>query len=52
MHFAVSLDIAAAAGQAGLTFTEIAGFVREAEAAGVDMVIISDSADAPSSSPF
>lgn len=52
MHFAVSLDIAAAAGQAGLTFTEIADFVREAEAAGVDMVIISDSADAPSSSPF
>lgn len=52
MHFAVSLDIAAAAGQAGLTFTEIAGFVRKAEAAGVDMVIISDSADAPSSSPF
>lgn len=52
MHLAVSLDIAAATGQAGLTFTEIAGFVRKAEAAGADMVIISDSADAPSSSPF
>lgn len=52
MHLAVSLDIAAATGQAGLTFTEIAGFVRKAEAASADMVIISDSADAPSSSPF
>ncbi|RWD88243.1 LLM class flavin-dependent oxidoreductase [Mesorhizobium sp.] len=52
MHLAVSLDIAAATGQAGLTFTEIAGFVRKAEVAGADMVLISDSADAPSSSPF
>ncbi|TIT76506.1 MAG: nitrilotriacetate monooxygenase, partial [Mesorhizobium sp.] len=43
MHLAVSLDIASADGQAGLDFSRIAGFVRKAEAAGVDMVVISDS---------
>jgi alkanesulfonate monooxygenase SsuD/methylene tetrahydromethanopterin reductase-like flavin-dependent oxidoreductase (luciferase family) len=48
MHFAVSLNIAAAE----LTFAEIAGFVRKAEVAGVDMIIISDTTDAPSTSPF
>ncbi|RJT42501.1 LLM class flavin-dependent oxidoreductase [Mesorhizobium waimense] len=45
MHLAVSLNIASAAGQAAeLDFSGIAGFVRKAEAAGLDMVIISDSA--------
>ncbi|MDX8533461.1 LLM class flavin-dependent oxidoreductase [Mesorhizobium sp. VK25A] len=55
MHLAVSLDIAAAAaGQTGLAFAEIAGFVGKVEAAGVDMVVISDSltSDGPSTSPF
>ncbi|QND68922.1 LLM class flavin-dependent oxidoreductase [Mesorhizobium loti] len=52
MHLAVSLNIAAASGQAILDFGQISSFVRKAEAAGVDMVIISDSADKPSSSPF
>ncbi|WP_027169188.1 LLM class flavin-dependent oxidoreductase [Mesorhizobium sp. WSM3224] len=52
MHLAVSLNIASAAGQASLTFAEFAAFVRQAEAAGVDMVIISDATDGPSSSPF
>ncbi|WP_296744047.1 LLM class flavin-dependent oxidoreductase [Mesorhizobium sp.] len=42
MHLAVSLNIASATGQAGLTFGEIASFVRKAEAAGIDMVVISD----------
>lgn len=52
MHLAVSLDIAAANGQAVLDFSQISAFVRKAEAAGVDMVVISDTADAPSTSPF
>lgn len=52
MHLAVSLDIAAPSGQAVLDFRQISAFVRQAEAAGVDMVIISDSADEPSTSPF
>ncbi|WP_244619870.1 LLM class flavin-dependent oxidoreductase [Mesorhizobium sp. NFR06] len=54
MHLAVSLDIASATGQTSLTFAEIDGFVRKAEAAGVDMVVISDSGPngEPSTSPF
>jgi len=54
MHLAVSLNIASTAGQAGLTFGEIAGFVRKAEAAGVDMVVISDAPGSgeQSASPF
>ncbi|MBZ9851177.1 LLM class flavin-dependent oxidoreductase [Mesorhizobium sp. CA14] len=52
MHLAVSLNIAAANGQDILDFGQISAFVRNLEAAGVDMVIISDSADAPSNSPF
>ncbi|MGX9142470.1 LLM class flavin-dependent oxidoreductase [Mesorhizobium sp. 128a] len=35
-----------------LDFGRISNFVRQAEATGVDMVIISDTADRPSSSPF
>jgi alkanesulfonate monooxygenase SsuD/methylene tetrahydromethanopterin reductase-like flavin-dependent oxidoreductase (luciferase family) len=52
MHLAVSLNIASDAGQASLTFAELAAFVRQAEAAGVDMIVISDATDGPSSSPF
>ncbi|RWM25895.1 LLM class flavin-dependent oxidoreductase [Mesorhizobium sp.] len=53
MHLAVSLNIASAAGEAAdLDFGRIAGFVRKAEAAGVDMVVISDSTGERSSSPF
>lgn len=54
MHLAVTLNIASAAVQTGLTFSEIAGFVRKADAAGIDMVVISDSlaSGEPSSSPF
>ncbi|MEW6634064.1 MAG: LLM class flavin-dependent oxidoreductase [Pseudomonadota bacterium] len=54
MHLAVSLNIASVAGQSGLTFGETAGFVREAEAAGIDMVVISDAPGSGerSSSPF
>ncbi|CDX41113.1 Nitrilotriacetate monooxygenase component A [Mesorhizobium sp. ORS 3359] len=52
MHLTVSLDIAAPSGQAVLDLRQISAFVRQAEAAGVDMVIISDAADAPSTSPF
>ncbi|TPJ56688.1 LLM class flavin-dependent oxidoreductase [Mesorhizobium sp. B2-7-1] len=52
MHLAVSLNIAAADGQDVLDFGQISAFVRDLEAAGVDMAIISDSAEAPSSSPF
>ncbi|TGQ06804.1 LLM class flavin-dependent oxidoreductase [Mesorhizobium sp. M2E.F.Ca.ET.219.01.1.1] len=51
MHFAVSLNIAAT-GQDVLEFGQISAFIRQAEAAGVDMVIISDVADEPSTSPF
>ncbi|MBZ9795274.1 LLM class flavin-dependent oxidoreductase [Mesorhizobium sp. ES1-4] len=42
MHLAVSLDIASAAGEAGPTFGEIAASVRNAERAGINMVIICD----------
>lgn len=54
MHLAISLDIAATDGQASLDFRRIAGFVRKAEAAGVDMVVVSDAAPsgARSTSPF
>ncbi|RVD58033.1 LLM class flavin-dependent oxidoreductase [Mesorhizobium sp. M2D.F.Ca.ET.185.01.1.1] len=52
MHLAISLDIAAANGHDILDFGQISAFVQKAEAAGVDMVIISDSADEPSTSPF
>ncbi|BAV49541.1 nitrilotriacetate monooxygenase component A [Mesorhizobium loti] len=52
MHLAISLNIAAATGEAVLDFSRISKFVRQAEAAGVDMVAISDTADGPSSSPF
>jgi len=52
MHLAISLNIAATNGQPALDFGQITSFVREAEAAGVDMVVISDSADELSSSPF
>jgi len=52
MHLAISLNIAAANEQTVLDFGQVSSFVRKAEAVGVDMVIISDSADKPSSSPF
>jgi len=55
MHIAVSFNIASAAGQAAeLDFSRIAGFVRKAEAAGLDMAVISDSAAGgqQASSPF
>ncbi|CDX12132.1 Nitrilotriacetate monooxygenase component A [Mesorhizobium plurifarium] len=54
MHLAVSLNIAAADGQDVLDFGQISTFARQAEAAGVDMVIISDSLTSgePSTSPF
>src|SRR3569832_1192529 len=52
MHLAVSLNIAATDGQAVLDFGQISAFVWFLEAAGVDMVIISDSTDVPSTSPF
>ncbi|TGQ65468.1 MAG: LLM class flavin-dependent oxidoreductase [Mesorhizobium sp.] len=53
MYLAVSLDIALANGQA-LTFSDLAGFARQAEAAGLDMIVLDDSAphSAASSSPF
>ncbi|UCI10070.1 LLM class flavin-dependent oxidoreductase [Mesorhizobium sp. B1-1-8] len=54
MHLAVSLNIAAAKGQAVLDFGQISSFVRKVEAADADMVIISDSLPSgePSISPF
>lgn len=54
MHLAVSLDIASAAGRANLTFDQISAFVRKAESADIDMVVISDSLanGEPSTSPF
>ncbi|PDQ20357.1 nitrilotriacetate monooxygenase [Mesorhizobium sanjuanii] len=52
MHLAVSLNIAAANGQPAPDFGQIRTFVRKAEAAGIDMVVISDSADGLSSSLF
>ncbi|TPM40226.1 LLM class flavin-dependent oxidoreductase [Mesorhizobium sp. B2-3-4] len=54
MLFAVSLNIASAQGQAGTTPAGITALVRKAEAAHIDMVVISDSAagSEPSTSPF
>lgn len=55
MHLAVSLNIAAAAGQATqLTFSDIASFVRQLEAAGLDMVVLADGVpgNGGSRSPF
>lgn len=54
MHLAVTLELAPTAAQAGLDFRHIAGFVRKAEAAGLDMVVLTDSlpGSAQSSSPF
>jgi len=55
MHLAVSLNIASTAGQAAkLDFRDIAGFVTQAEAAGLDMVVLADSVPGGdrSSSPF
>jgi len=52
MHLAISLNIAAATGETVLDFSRISKFVRHAEAAGVDMIVISDTADGPSISPF
>ena len=50
MHLAVSLNIASVA---ELDFSRLAGFVRKAEAAGLDMVSISDSSGSQQSgSPF
>ncbi|TIQ33217.1 MAG: LLM class flavin-dependent oxidoreductase [Mesorhizobium sp.] len=53
MHLAISLNIAAT-GQTVLTFAEIASFVREVEAAGADMIVITDTlaSGEPSTSPF
>ncbi|WP_322417547.1 LLM class flavin-dependent oxidoreductase [Mesorhizobium huakuii] len=52
MHLAISLNIAAATGETVMDFSRISKFVRQAEAAGVDMIVISDTADGPSISPF
>ncbi|MCV3206206.1 LLM class flavin-dependent oxidoreductase [Mesorhizobium sp. YC-39] len=55
MHLAVSLNIAAAAGQATqLTFSDIASFVRQLEAVGLDMVVLADGVpgNGGSRSPF
>ncbi|CCV03579.1 Nitrilotriacetate monooxygenase component A [Mesorhizobium metallidurans STM 2683] len=55
MHLAVSLNIASATGQATeLTPGVIAGFVRQLEAAGLDMVVLADRVPGSvgSSSPF
>ncbi|CAN7176590.1 LLM class flavin-dependent oxidoreductase [Mesorhizobium sp. LjRoot246] len=52
MHLAISLNIAATNGQPALDFGQITNFVRKAEAAGIEMVVISDSVDELSSSPF
>lgn len=55
MHLAVSLNIASAAGQTTeLTFSDIASFVRQLEAGGLDMVVLADSmpGSVRSSSPF
>jgi len=54
MHLAVSLTIASVPGQTSPTFGEIAAVVRNAEAAGVDMVVIPDSSASaePAISPF
>lgn len=54
MHLAISLNIAAKNGQDVLSFDQIVAFVRKMEAAGFDMVFISDSlaSGEPSTSPF
>lgn len=54
MHLAVSLNIASEPGRAGLDFAGIADIARQVEAAGVDMLVISDAAPdgRPSNSPF
>lgn len=55
MHLAVSLNIAAAAEQANeLTFSDIASFVRQLEAAGLDMIVLADGVpgNGGSRSPF
>jgi len=53
MHLAVSLNITSAIGQACLDFSGISGFVRKAEAVGIDMVVLTDSLPgSPRSSPF
>ena len=54
MHLAVSLNIASRDAQSVLDFGRISLFVRKAEAAGVDMVVISDAlaSGEPSTSPF
>lgn len=44
MHLAVSLNIASEPGQPGLDFAGIADIARQAEAVGVDMLVISDAA--------
>jgi alkanesulfonate monooxygenase SsuD/methylene tetrahydromethanopterin reductase-like flavin-dependent oxidoreductase (luciferase family) len=50
MHLAVSLNIAS--GQP-LAFSDLAGFARQAEAAGLDMIVLDDSApESGGSSPF
>lgn len=50
MHLAVSLNIAS--GQP-LAFSDLAGFAKRAEAAGLDMIVLDDSApDSAGSSPF
>lgn len=54
MHLAVTLNIAATARQAGLDFSHLAGFVKKAEAAVLDMVVLADSVPGSpqSKSPF
>ena len=54
MHLAVSLKTASALEPVGLDFSRISGFVRKAEAAGIDMVVLTNSlpGSARSSSPF
>ncbi len=54
MHLAVSFDIASGDTQPVLGFGRISSFVRKLEAAGVDMIVISDSlaSGKPSTSPF
>ncbi|MGX5848751.1 LLM class flavin-dependent oxidoreductase [Mesorhizobium sp. PL10] len=50
MHLAISLNIASGP---PLTFSDLAGFARQAEAAGLDMIVLDDSVlDSAGSSPF
>lgn len=53
MHLAVSLNIASTAGQT-LTFSDLAGFAMQAEAAGLDMIVLDDAVldSTRSSGPF